>query len=174
MGTIGSIPERQLRENGKLPPERWSSTWEEALATAPPKGVTTSHVAKTVAKTKSELALISVRDSELTPSRNGVTPIQSRFKSGDWVSIDCPRSADLDQRRHNGCWGRVVDVTISGNLKVEVGSNTVLFMASDLQALVNPSPAFVQVAEKVVGLLKRPDLDEFCSNAHLPPYPLPL
>jgi len=32
MGTIGSIPERQLREIGKLPPERWSSTWEEALS----------------------------------------------------------------------------------------------------------------------------------------------
>ena len=161
MGTIGNIPERQLREIGKLPPERWSSAWEEAQATAPPKGVTTSHVAKTVAKTKSELALSSVRDSELTPSRNGVAPIQSRFKSGDWILIDCPRSADLEQRRHNGCWGRVLDVAVSGNPKVEVGSNTVLFMASDLQVLVNPSPAFVQVAEKVVGLLKRSDLDEF-------------
>jgi len=64
-----AVSERQLREIGKLPPERWSSTWEEALITAPPKGVTT--VAK---KTKSELALISVRDSELTPSKTVSLP----------------------------------------------------------------------------------------------------
>jgi len=138
------------------------------LLTAPPKG-TTSHVAKTVAKTKSELALVK-RLRAHPPSRNGVTPIQSRFKSGDWVSIDCPRSADLDQRRHNGCWGRVVDVTISGNLKVEVGSNGT-FMASDLQALVNPSPALCRLP-KSVGLLKQPNLD--APMLIYPPPPLPL
>lgn len=47
---IGSIPETHLRELGKLPPEQWLPCWNEAISTAPPKGVTAKHIAATVAR----------------------------------------------------------------------------------------------------------------------------
>ena len=52
MGEIGIIPERQLREVGKLPPEQWFTAWEQVVKTAPDSVVTSSHVALTVAKIK--------------------------------------------------------------------------------------------------------------------------
>ena len=83
------------------------------------------------------------------------------FKRGDWVMVDCPKSAGPEQSKHNGRWGRILDVGALGGVKVDVANEVVDYMASDLQILENPTPTFVQVAEKVVLLLKRDDLDEF-------------
>jgi hypothetical protein len=83
------------------------------------------------------------------------------FKCGDWVVVDCPKSAGSEQSKHNGRWGRILDVGALGSVKVDVGNEVVQYMASDIQILDNPTPTFVQVAEKVVLLLKRSDLDEF-------------
>ncbi len=71
MGEIGLIPERQLREIGKLPQQQWSSAWDEAVKTAPPKGVTTSHVGKTVASIKNSSAASGDQD----------------FVLGEWVEV---------------------------------------------------------------------------------------
>ncbi len=84
MGDIGIIPERQLREIGKLPEQQWSSAWEQVEKTAPPKGVTTSHVAKTVAQIKSL----------------GTTEIDREFVLGEWVRVKTRRrSSNWDGMR---------------------------------------------------------------------------
>jgi hypothetical protein len=249
-GEIGVIPEGHLRHIGKLPPERWSFAWSEAIATAPSKGVTTSHVAKTVVRIKSELAQkqkpkpgtdqnapiasqnfvlgewveIRTRDGNKTwdglrgpvtrieneqvtvqldedrwkhlrfyrdelvkvPAPNeelnqmieGVIasrcdespdfpsgavserPPKSFYKRGDIVVIDCPASAGQEYRQWNGCSGLVKSVGKLGSVEVVVAGETMRFPPSDLEIIDNPSPIFVEVAEKVVRLLKRDDLDE--------------
>ena len=155
MGEIGLIPERQLRYIGQIPPERWSSAWSEVIVTAPPKGITTSHVAKTVAKIKSELALLTVRNE----TNGAIASTQFFFKCGDWVLVDCPKSVEIEQRRFSGCWGLVKSVGQLGSVEVVVAGLTMRFPPSDLEIIDNPSPVFVEVAEKVVRLLKRDDLD---------------
>lgn len=92
------------------------------------------------------------------PVSRAIAPL---FKRGDWVMVDCPKSALVQQSKHNGKWGRILNVGTLGSVKVDVGNEVVQYMASDIQILDNPTPTFVQVAEKVVLLLKRDDLDEF-------------
>lgn len=83
-GEIGLIPEKHLRHIGKLPPERWSSAWAEALQTALPKGVTTTHVEKTVARIKSELT--HAQKAEPAANQNVPTAEQD-FVLGEWVEV---------------------------------------------------------------------------------------
>ena len=75
--------------------------------------------------------------------------------------IDCPASAEIEYRQWNGCWGLVKSVGQLGSVEVVVAGETMRFKPSDLDILDNPSPLFVSVAEQVVRLLKRDDLDEF-------------
>ena len=97
MGEIGLIPERQLRYIGQIPPERWSSAWSEVIATAPLKGVTTSHVAKTVARIKSEL----IPAQKLKPADNrNVTNADQDFVLGEWVEVRT--------RNGNAAWDRLL------------------------------------------------------------------
>lgn len=88
-------------------------------------------------------------------------PAKSFYKSGNLVLIDCPASAEIEYRQWNGCWGLVKSVGQLGSVEVVVAGETMRFKPSDLDILDNPSPLFVSVAEQVVRLLKRDDLDEF-------------
>ncbi len=87
-------------------------------------------------------------------------PPKSFYKRGDIVVIDCPASAGKEYRQWNGCWGLVKSVGKLGSVEVVVAGETMRFPPSDLEIIDNPSPIFVEVAEKVVRLLKRDDLDE--------------
>ncbi len=88
-------------------------------------------------------------------------PAKSFYKSDNLVLIDCPASAEIEYRQWNGCWGLVKSVGQLGSVEVVVAGETMRFKPSDLDILDNPSPLFVSVAEQVVRLLKRDDLDEF-------------
>ncbi len=70
-GEIGLIPEKHLRHIGSLPQEKWVDAWGQVVETAPPKGVTTSHVAKTVATIKAS--------------------ISQEFVLGEWVRVKTRR-----------------------------------------------------------------------------------
>lgn len=89
------------------------------------------------------------------------TPRESFYKRGDFVLIDCPKSAGQEYRQWNGCWGIVKSVGRLGSVELVVADKTMRFSPSDLEMLDNPTPIFVEVAERVVRLLKRDDLDEF-------------
>jgi len=81
-GHIGEIPEGHLRDLSKLPPEQWFSAWNEVVATAPRKGVTTKHAARVV-----ESLLEKSKQQE-----NSVvaTDLQEDFAIGDWVEVRQP------------------------------------------------------------------------------------
>lgn len=158
MGEIGLIPERQLRYIGQIPPERWSSAWSEVIVTAPPTGITTSHVAKTVARIKDELA--NTKNPELKEPA-AQEQQQSFYKHGDLVLIDCPNGAGPEYRRWNGCWAVVGGLGHSGSsVEVVIAGKKVCFMKSDLNPIDSPAPVLKEIAEKVNRLFNREDLDE--------------
>lgn len=113
---------------------------------------------------RDELVKVPAPNDELNQMIEGAispTPPKSFYKSGDIVFIDCPASAGQEYRQWNGCWGLVKSVGQLGSVEVLVAGKTMRFSPNDLDILDNPSPLFVSVAEKVVRLLKRDDLDEF-------------
>lgn len=221
-GEIGLIPEKHLRHIGKLPPEKWSSAWIEVEKTAPDKGVTTNHVAKTIARIKKELsqvkdkqefvlgewvevrtrygnkawdgmrgAVIKVEQYEITvgfddykhqylrfyrdelvkvePPNSEVVRVikvagidnenQSLSSCEDLVIIDCQKGADLKQRLHNGCWGRVVSVG-NGSVEVTVKGKGIWYMNGDVTKVDSPIPQLKEIGEKLERLFCREDLDE--------------
>jgi hypothetical protein len=85
---------------------------------------------------------------------------KSFFRVGDLVLIDCPARAEKEYKQWNGCWGLVKSVGQLGSVEVAIAGETMRFPPSDLEIIDNPSPIFVEVASKVVQLLKRNDLDE--------------
>lgn len=87
-----------------------------------------------------------------------ITP-ESPYRSGDIAFINCPASAGPEYLRWNGCWGLVKSVGQLGSVEVVVAGEAMRFPPSDLEIIENPSPVFIEVAEKVVRLLKRDDLD---------------
>lgn len=98
--------------------------------------------------------------SQMIESAITSTPTKSFYNRGDIVFINCPASAGQEYLRWNGCWGLVKSVGQLGSVEVVVAGETMRFPPSDLEIINNPSPVFVEVAEKVVRLLKRDDLDE--------------
>ena len=84
MGEIGIIPERQLREVGKLPPEQWFTAWEQVVKTAPDSGVTSSHVALTVAKIKKLNNAFKEQDFVLGER----VKVRTRRRSSSWNGME--------------------------------------------------------------------------------------
>lgn len=92
---LGQIPERQLREIGKLQESRWQEAWEEALNSAPQKGMTAKHVKEVVARlkaserkeTREESPAIEVEAKKVNncslPTGNTTTD----FELGNWVEV---------------------------------------------------------------------------------------
>ena len=111
---------------------------------------------------RDELLRVPAPKHELSHMIEGASTSRSPlsfYKRGDIVVIDCPASAAPEYCRWNGCWGLVNSVGQLGSVEVVVAGETMRFPPSDLEIIDNPSPVFVEVAEKVVCLLKRDDLD---------------
>lgn len=119
-GEIGLIPERQLRYIGQIPHERWSSAWNEVIATAPPGGVRTTHVEKIVARIKSELT--PAQKSETAANQNVINADQD-FVLGKWEK----------ERTRNG--NTTWDGLIGPVTRVEQHEITVLARCWEVEAL---------------------------------------
>ncbi|MDJ0719524.1 MAG: hypothetical protein QNJ54_35775 [Prochloraceae cyanobacterium] len=131
MGDIGIIPERQLREIGKLPEQQWSSAWEQIVETAPPKGVTTSHVAKTVAQIKSL----------------GTAEIDREFVLGEWVRVKTRRrSSNWDGMR--GVVTKVEEYEITVQLDDD-SKQLLRFYRDELVKIDAPNRELNQLIEQV-------------------------
>ncbi|MDJ0718208.1 MAG: hypothetical protein QNJ54_28940 [Prochloraceae cyanobacterium] len=160
-GEIGLIPEKHLRHIGSLPQEEWVDAWEQVVKTAPSKGVTTSHVAKTVAQIKLN-STKSERDELIkidAPNRELNQLIEEVARIGDLVTIDCSLEAEFSLILYNGCWGQVISMG-DGVVEVLVKGKSVKFMKSDIKPVYNPTPNLREIVEKVNRLLSREDLDE--------------
>ena len=131
-GEIGLIPEGHLRHIGKLSPEKWLDAWSEVEKTAPQKGVTMSHVAKTVAKIKS----LEVANSDRS------------FVLGEWVKIKTRRrSSNWDGMR--GVVAKVEEYEITIRLDDDSGQ-LLRFYRDELVKINAPNRELNQIIEEAI------------------------
>ncbi|MDJ0719556.1 MAG: hypothetical protein QNJ54_35935 [Prochloraceae cyanobacterium] len=131
-GEIGLIPEGHLRHIGKLSPEKWLDAWSEVEKTAPQKGVTMSHVAKTVAKIKS----LDVAKSE------------QEFVLGEWVRVKTRRrSSNWDEMR--GVVAKVEEYEITIRLDDDSGQ-LLRFYRDELVKINAPNRELNQIIEEAI------------------------
>ena len=81
--------------------------------------------------------------------------VKTRFSpdsAPSWVIVKIPFIATekIAQRKWNGFWGRVVEV--GATLKVDMGSEVVSLLQSDVVAILNPTPSFCSIAERILRL----------------------
>ncbi|HAZ48768.1 MAG TPA: chromosome partitioning protein ParB [Cyanobacteria bacterium UBA11369] len=80
---------------------------------------------------------------------------------GSWVIVKIPLFA-LDQtpeRKWNGFWGRITEVGIT--LKVDMGTEIVPLLESDVVEISDPTPTFCEIAERVLRLQSFETVHEF-------------
>lgn len=81
--------------------------------------------------------------------------VKTRFGSdnaGAWVIVKIPfiPKEKIAERKWNGFWGRIVEV--GATLKVDMGSEVVSLLQSDVVAILNPTPSFCSIAERILRL----------------------
>lgn len=81
--------------------------------------------------------------------------VKTRFgpdSAGAWVIVKIPfiPTEKIAQRKWNGFWGRIVEV--GATLKVDMGSEVVSLLQSDVVAILNPTPSFCSIAERILRL----------------------
>jgi len=81
--------------------------------------------------------------------------VKTRFSpdsAPSWVIVKIPfiPTEKIAQRKWNGFWGRVVEV--GATLKVDMGSEVVSLLQSDVVAILNPTPSFCSIAERILRL----------------------
>ncbi|MEG4584695.1 ParB N-terminal domain-containing protein [Microcoleus sp. MOSTC5] len=72
--------------------------------------------------------------------------------AGAWVIVKIPfiPTEKIAERKWNGFWGRIVEV--GATLKVDMGSEVVSLLQSDVVAILNPTPSFCSIAERILRL----------------------
>lgn len=152
-------------EISKLPAELWSTAYNQAIATSPPKGVTASHIASVVKKINESRQGNSLEKPAATASQvtqeETKEPEQSFFKCGDLVWIDCPQSAQKEYTCWNNYWGTVTHLGRSGSIEVTLAGKKIRFMKHDLNPIDNPAPILKDIAQRINDLYNSPDVDEF-------------
>jgi len=81
--------------------------------------------------------------------------VKTRFgpdSAGAWVIVKIPfiPTEKIAQRKWNGFWGRIVEV--GATLKVDMGSEVVSLLQSDVVGISNPTPSFCSIAERILRL----------------------
>lgn len=81
--------------------------------------------------------------------------VKTRFGSdsaGAWVIVKIPfiPKEKIAERKWNGFWGRIVEV--GATLKVDMGSEVVSLLQSDVVTILNPTPSFCSIAERILRL----------------------
>ena len=81
--------------------------------------------------------------------------VKTRFgldSAGAWVIVKIPfiPKEKIAERKWNGFWGRIVEV--GATLKVDMGSEVVSLLQSDVVAILNPTPSFCSIAERILRL----------------------
>jgi ParB family chromosome partitioning protein len=81
--------------------------------------------------------------------------VKTRFdpdSAGAWVIVKIPfiPTEKIVERKWNGFWGRIVEV--GATLKVDMGSEVVSLLQSDVVAILNPTPSFCSIAERILRL----------------------
>jgi len=81
--------------------------------------------------------------------------VKTRFgpdSAGAWVMVKIPfiPTEKIAERKWNGFWGRIVEV--GATLKVDMGSEVVSLLQSDVVAILNPTPSFCSIAERILRL----------------------
>jgi hypothetical protein len=81
--------------------------------------------------------------------------VKTRFSpdsAPSWVIVKIPfiPTEKIAQRKWNGFWGRIVEV--GATLKVDMGSEVVSLLQSDVVAILNPTPSFCSIAERILRL----------------------
>jgi ParB-like nuclease domain len=81
--------------------------------------------------------------------------VKTRFgpdSAGAWVIVKIPfiPKEKIAERKWNGFWGRIVEV--GATLKVDMGSEVVSLLHSDVVAILNPTPSFCSIAERILRL----------------------
>ena len=81
--------------------------------------------------------------------------VKTRFSpdsAPSWVIVKIPfiPKEKIAERKWNGFWGRIVEV--GATLKVDMGSEVVSLLQSDVVAILNPTPSFCSIAERILRL----------------------
>jgi len=89
---------------------------------------------------------------ELTLIAKALPP--SPFQVGDLVVVNIDRQevTSAQERKWNGCWGRVAAIGETGGLKVDVGYESLQLFPRDLKPIDAQSTEMQQVAERVLRL----------------------
>lgn len=153
MGTIGSqiLPtaERQVRPLSQLAPNEQSLVWQEAVERSDGK----------VPSGKAVKEVVQERSDQQAKNTTAPQPTRSFLKPGDAVLVKCPRGSLAEVKKWNGCWALIEDVGELGSLGIVAGDGVKMrFKPNEVEIIDNPTPEFVSVAERVVRLLKRDDL----------------
>jgi len=114
-------------------------------------------------KTEGSSSSESVQESDCGGECKTCTPcepitgegVKTRFGSdsaGAWVIVKIPfiPKEKIAERKWNGFWGRIVEV--GATLKVDMGSEVVSLLQSDVVAILNPTPSFCSIAERILRL----------------------
>ena len=69
-----------------------------------------------------------------------------------WVIVKIPfiPKEKIAEKKWNGFWGRIVEV--GATLKVDMGPEVVSLLHSDVVAILNPTPSFCSIAERILRL----------------------
>ena len=114
-------------------------------------------------KTEGSISSEPVQESDCGGECKTCTPcepitgegVKTRFgpdSAGAWVIVKIPfiPKEKITERKWNGFWGRIVEV--GATLKVDMGSEVVSLLQSDVVAILNPTPSFCSIAERILRL----------------------
>ncbi|VXD16780.1 ParB/RepB/Spo0J family partition protein [Planktothrix paucivesiculata] len=105
----------------------------------------------------------SAENQSLTDEPDDIKTTQQEFTPaiGTWVIIKIPLvpKERIPQRKWNGFWGRITAVGIT--VKVDMGSEILSLLLSDVEVIENPQPDFCQVAERILRLQRFDTVHEF-------------
>lgn len=146
---IGTYLESQLRPLFKFSSEQWKPILAKAHQLAGEQRLTASHV------TQAATEFQSVQLSQIKP----VAPPVLSYQVGDIVLVECAGSVQEPYARYSSCWGLVADVHSYG-CKVQLMGQKWNIHWNDLKEIDLVDETLKQVAERIVILLERDDLDE--------------
>lgn len=146
---IGTYLESQLRPLNKLAPDQWKPALAKAHELAGNDKLKAKYMAQAVAE------LIEPKPSEIKP----VTPPVLPYKPGDIVLIDCTRTVREPYAQYNNCWGVVLEVLAHGAIITLMGERWNINW-NDIKEIDWVNETLKSVAERIVILLQRNDLDE--------------
>ncbi|VXD22139.1 hypothetical protein PL8927_730012 [Planktothrix serta PCC 8927] len=105
----------------------------------------------------------SAENQSLTDKPDDIKTTQQEFTPaiGTWVMIKIPLvpKERIPQRKWNGFWGRITAVGMT--VKVDMGSEILSLLLSDVEVIENPQPDFCQVAERILRLQRFDTVHEF-------------